>query len=97
MRNFIVLAASAASLLGTAPAIAKSEGAKPAKVHMVCRISGDSTSRISRTRTCHSKEEWAQIDQERLRDTERGLDDTNHARQQMDTFRNTAAETAPRA
>ncbi|MBV8687784.1 MAG: hypothetical protein JO013_16455 [Alphaproteobacteria bacterium] len=92
MRASFLPAAAAAALLAGGPACAGGSDPKPAKTRTVCRAQADTTSRIGRTRTCHSKEEWAQIDQQRLRDTEQGLESTNHQRQQLDTFRNVVGE-----
>lgn len=67
MRKFMTLAALCALSTGlnaqTAPAPA---GAKPVKEKQICRQE-DQTGSIMMHRTCHTKEEWVQIDQENAR------------------------------
>jgi hypothetical protein len=69
----ILIAIGAAALLsGTASA-----GKKPeAPDQVVCKTEGDSGSRINNKRVCRTRSEWRMEEEERLRDAERGIENT---------------------
>jgi hypothetical protein len=68
--NIAVAVGAAVLLTGTASAGKKPED--PDKV--VCKTDADSTSRITRKRTCRTRAEWTMEEVERRRDAEQGLD-----------------------
>lgn len=86
----ILAAAAAAAVLLSSAASAGKKPVNPDKI--VCRYEGDTTSRISRTRVCHTVAEWAAEDAQRRRDTELGLDTTGRKRELGNTFRNNVGE-----
>jgi hypothetical protein len=74
MRHFTILIAAGAAVLlaGTANAGKKPED--PNK--LICKFEENSGSRITRTKTCHTRAEWTQVQEERRRDAEQGMDST---------------------
>ena len=96
MHKINVLTAIGAAILLSSAASAGKKAEDPSKV--VCKYEGDSTSRISRTRVCHTRAEWAMEAELRRRDAEQGLDNTNRQRELGNTFRNNVSESgmAPR-
>ncbi|HEX8667848.1 MAG TPA: hypothetical protein VF727_05690 [Allosphingosinicella sp.] len=75
MRSFTIFAAVAAATLFTGTASAGDQGEKKDK--MVCKKEADSTSRIGKKRTCHTKDEWAEIEAEQQRDARSAIDATS--------------------
>ena len=96
MYKFNVMAAVGAAVLLTGAATAGEKPQDPNKV--VCTYEGDSTTRISRKRICHTRAEWAMEMEARRRDAEQGLDSTGRQRELGNTFRNNVSESgsAPR-
>jgi hypothetical protein len=77
MRTFILLTGAALTLVASGPVLAKNADGKP-KVHKVCRMQGDSSSRIIQSRICRSKEEWDLIDEQHRQDAEDAQRQTNN-------------------
>lgn len=67
-----IVAIVSLAALSTAPALAE-DGKAPPKEKKICRAE-TGTGTILRKRTCHTKAEWAQIDQSRSDNTQRLLD-----------------------
>ena len=74
MHRLSILTAVGAAVLATSPASAAKKPQDPNKV--VCKTEADTTSRISRKRTCRTRAEWTMEEAERRRDAEQGLDKT---------------------
>jgi hypothetical protein len=97
MRNFNILAAAGAAVLLGGTALAGSKAENPDKV--ICKYEGDSTSRISRTRVCRSRAEWAMEAEARRRDAEQGIENAARRTELQNTYRNNVSEnsgSAPR-
>lgn len=77
MRFWMVAAASAAAFLATGPAVAgKKDEPKADGDKMVCHVETLSGSRIANRKTCHTKDEWAQIERERHHDADDAKENT---------------------
>ena len=74
MHKARILIAAGAAVLLSGPAPAAKKPVDPDKV--VCKTESDSASRINHRRVCRTHREWRMEKEERLRDAERGLENT---------------------
>jgi len=90
MHRVSILAAAGAAIVLSGTAAQGKEPQDPNKV--VCKYEDDSTSRINRKRTCHTRAEWAQEAEAVRRNVEQGLDSTGRQRELGNTFRNSVSQ-----